>query len=353
MTKTLWVVMCMALLAGRGAVAAELVRDLYAADVPVADQSSSELARAAAEGLAQVLVKVSGSVEVLSLSPVEQALGNARSRVRQYSYSRIEPLSGPAGSATGLAARVEFDPVQVRELLAGASAPIWTATRPAVLVWLVIEDGYGRRFANPDMDQALLAGLVEGFHRRGVPVRWPLFDLADTAALDPDEAWRLPANLLLAASERYRTTEILAGRIAVLTSGEIAGDWAYFSGTGRQDRGVVRTSATEFLETGVAMVAEDMASRFALVASGGASEGLAMVVSGITSYADYAAVLSWLESLEPIARAQVTAVAGDTLSLVLEADADVAQLAGIIELNPRLLPGSAAAPGGLNYRWRN
>lgn len=350
MTKALWVVMCVALLAGRGAVAAELVRDLYAAEVPVADQSSNALSRAAAEALAQVLVKVSGSVEVLLLAPIEQALEDARKRVRQYSYIRIEPSSG---STTELAARLEFDPAQVRELLAGAGAPIWTATRPAVLIWLVIEDGYGRRFVNPDMDQGLLAGLVEGFQRRGVPVRLPLFDLTDTTALDPDEAWGLSTNQVLAASERYRATEILVGRIAVLASGEIAGDWAYLSGNGRQDRGVVRTSTSEFVDIGVAMVAEDMASRFALVASGAASEGLVMMVSGVTRYADYAAVLSWLEGLEPIARAQVVGVTGDTLSLLLEADADVAQLAGIIELNPRLLPGSASAPGGLNYRWRN
>ena len=353
MTRTLWVVMCLALLAGRGVVAAELVRDLYTADVPVADQSGGELARAAAEGLAQVLVKVSGSVEVLALPPVKQALRDARNRVRQYSYTRIELPAGRPGVATGLAARVEFDPAQVRELLAGAGAPIWTATRPVVLVWLVVEDENGRRFVSPDMDQALVADLVEGFHRRGVPLRFPLLDLADTAALDPDEAWSLPVTLLLAASERYRATELLAGRIAVLASGEIAGDWSYLSGSGRQDRSVVRASAPEFLRAGVAMVAEDMASRFALAASGLVSAGLPMTVSGVASYADYAAVLSWLESLEPIARAQVTAVAGDKLSLLLTADADAAQLAGIIELNPRLRPGSASTIGGLSYQWRN
>lgn len=353
MTRTLWVVVCLALLAGRGAVAAEQVRDLYIADVPVADQSGAELARAAAEGLAQVLVKVSGSVEVLALAPVEQALRGARNRVRQYSYTRIEAPAEGAGGGPGLAARVEFDPAQVRELLTSAGAPIWTATRPVVLVWLVTEDESGRRFVSPGTDPALVAGLVEGFRRRGVPLRFPLFDLADTAALDAEEAWSLPAEQLLAASERYRAAEVLAGRIAVLTSGEIAGDWVYLSGTGRQDRGVVRATAPEFLDAGVAMVAEDMASRYALAASGVAGDTLAMTVTGIDSYADYAAVLSWLESLEPITRAHVSTVAGDTLRLVLTAEADAAQLAGIIELNPRLRPGSGPTTGSLSYRWQN
>lgn len=353
MTRTLWALICLVLLAARGAVAAELVRDLYVADVPVADRSSGELARASAEGLAQVLVKVSGSVEVLASPPVEQALRGARNQVRQYSYTRMDSTAGVTGAAPGLAARVEFDPAQVRELLAAAGAPIWTATRPVVLVWLVVEDARGRRFVSPGTDPELVAGLIEGFRSRGVPLRFPLFDLVDMAALAPDEAWNLPAPLLLAASERYRAAEVLAGRIAVLTSGEIAGDWSYLSGTGRQDRSVVRADAPAFLRAGVAMVAEDMASRYALAATGVAGDALAMTISGIASYADYAAVLSWLESLEPITRAHVRAVAGDTLTLALTADADAAQLAGVIELNPRLRPGSRPTANGLNYRWQN
>jgi len=352
LTRTLWALVCLVLLAARGAGAAELVRDLYLADVPVADSSSAELARASAEGLAQVLVKVSGSVEVLALPPVEQALREARNRVRQYSYARVDTPTAGNGSTSGLAARVEFDPAQVRELLATAGAPIWTATRPVVLVWLVVEDEYGRRFVSPGTDQELVAGLVEGFQRRGVPLRFPLFDLADTAALDPDEAWSLPVALVLAASERYRAKEVLAGRIAVLTSGEVAGDWAYLTGAGRQDRSMVRSTAPEFLLQGAAMVAEDMAARYALAPSGVVGDGLVMTVSGITRYADYAAVISWLESLEPITRAHVAAIADDTLSLLLTAQADPAQLTGIIELNPRLRP-SGAASSGLSYRWHN
>ena len=119
---------------------AELVRDLYVADVPVANRGETELARAAEEGLAQVLVKVSGSVDVLARPEVAGALQSARARVQQYSYNRID--NGDAA----LSARVEFDPAQVRDLLLSAGAPIWTATRPAVLVWLVVEEAGQRSF---------------------------------------------------------------------------------------------------------------------------------------------------------------------------------------------------------------
>tara|TARA_R110000772_G_scaffold255327_1_gene371488 strand:- start:87162 stop:88265 length:1104 start_codon:yes stop_codon:yes gene_type:complete len=325
---------------------AELVRDLYVADVPVANRGEAELARAAEEGLAQVLVKVSGSVDVLARPEVAGALQSARARVQQYSYNRID--SGDAA----LSARVEFDPAQVRDLLLNAGAPIWTATRPAVLVWLVVEEAGQRSFVSPGAHPELAAELTEGFRRRGVPLRFPLLDLTDAAALDPAEAWHLPSPLLIAASTRYRATEVLAGRVAKLAAGDVVGDWAYLSTQGRQDRSATRTDANSFLRGGVDLVVEDMAARYA-ISGADAGDTLLLNVSGVASYADYAAIMSWLESLEPIRQARVTALDKDRLTLAVVAAADASQLASIIELNPRMRPAAADTGKGLNYLWRN
>lgn len=335
------------LLAAASVPASELVRDLYVAEVVVEDRSAAELARASGEGLAQVLVKVSGTREVLALPEIESALKTARNQILQYSYSRT------GRSPDALAARVEFDPGQVRGLLAAAGAPLWTANRPAVLVWLVQDAGGERSFVNADTAPELADGLIEAFQRRGVPLRFPLFDLTDTAALSPDEAWQLPVPLLQAASKRYGVTEILAGRVAVLSSQDRVGDWAYLAGDNKLNRTVTRANAEEFIAEGVALVVEDMAARYAVAATGPAEGGLSMTVSGVASYADYAGIVSWLESLELIERASVTGIRGDTLSLQLTAQADAGHLATIIELNPRLTPATAGAGVELSYRWRS
>ncbi|MEZ5556796.1 DUF2066 domain-containing protein [Haliea sp.] len=325
---------------------AELVRDLYVADIPVADRGEAELARAAAEGLAQVLVKVSGSVDVLQRQEIAPVLQGARARVQQYSYSRVD-----TGTAE-LSARVEFDPLQVRDLLVSAGAPIWTATRPAVLVWLVVEEAGERRFLSPGTHPELTAQLAEGFRRRGVPLRFPLLDLADAAALDPAEAWHLPSPLLVAASTRYRAGEVLAGRLAVLASGDVVGDWAYLSTQGRQARSVPRTEPGQFMQAGVELVVEDMAARYA-ISGVEAGDAVSLRVRGVSSYADYAAIISWLEGLEPIRQARLTALEEGTLTLAIVAAADSAQLASIIELNPRMRPAAGNTVGGLEYQWRN
>ena len=76
-------------------------------------------------------------------------------------------------------------------------------------------------------------------------------------------------------------------------------------------------------------------------------------MTGVTAYADYAAVISTLERLELVERADVESVHGDKITLRLQAKADAAQLATIIETNQRLIPlpndlGSAQ----LNYQWQ-
>jgi hypothetical protein len=344
--RLLWLVLLVSLVSQN--LRAEIVRELYSAQVPVADQSSSVLTRASGTALSEVLVKVSGSTEVLANPVIVDALGSARSHVQQYAYARNDGQ---------LSVRIEFAGEWVTALVIEAGVPLWTANRPAVLVWLVVDDGSGRRMLSPDSDPELVRQLRDAFARRGVPLQLPLFDLADTAALPPAQAWSLDTQALAAASGRYNLTAVLSGRLAHLSTGAIAGDWVFFYGDERMARAVTAADEQAFLRDGAALVAEDMAARFAVTASADGAAGLAMQVSGVSSYADYAAIVNWLESLELIERANVEWVRGDSLQLRLLAQADAAQLAGTIELNKRLQPvpaGPAEAPGPqLNYQWQN
>lgn len=327
---------------------AEVVKDLYTGQAPVGDRSQDELGRAAREALSQVLVKVSGSTEVLALPGIAPALRQALSQARQYSYARTDDPEQP------LAARFEFSQSWVSGLLSEAGAPLWTANRPAVLLWLVQDTPEGRQFVSRETAPELVRELEAGFQARGVPLRLPLYDLADAAALSPDQAWSLNEVTLRQASQRYRADEILAGRLSQLSGGQWLGDWAYLSARERLDRSASPEPVEAFLDAGVALVAEDMAARYAVAASGAPASGVAMSVSNVRSYADYAAIVSWLEGLELIDQANVEHISGTRLQLRLLAQTDASQLASIIELNRRLVPAAtAAAPGELSYQWQN
>lgn len=327
---------------------ADMVKDLYEAEVPVASQGAQALERASRVALSEVLVKVSGSVGVLQNPAIAEVIPEARKHVQQYAYSKGD------GPDSELTARFEFDSSWVTRVVTQAGAPLWTANRPLVLVWLVVEDGGERYFANWESAPELSAQLMSEFSRRGVPVQLPLFDLADSAAISIQEAWRLYAPALQGASGRYDVQDILAGRLVVLSTGNSTGDWSYFSGRDRIDRSISSENAQAFVRAGASIVAEDMAVRYAVAASGaGAAGGISMMVTGVSTYADYAGVISWLEGLELIDHANIERVNGETIELRLHAQAGAGQLPAIIELNGRLQPLPPTSSGAqLNYQWQ-
>ena len=328
-----------------GAVRAEVVENMYSSSVPLADQSSGELARAAREALSEVFVRVSGSANVLRNPAVSAALGSAASHVQQYSYSK-DPNSG------GLVVRPVFDEKYVNDLIINAGEPLWTANRPAVLLWLVMEDAAGRQFVNADTAPALVAAVRAEFARRGVPLQLPFYDLVDTSAVTPDQAWGPLDPALISASQRYHLQNVLVGRFSLPASGGVDGDWSYYYEDTQSHQSGKAASEEEFLRTGVAMVAEAMAARYAVSASGVEGE-ISLSVTGVTAYADYAAVVAWLESLELVERANLVSVSGDTITLTVQAQADASQLAATIELNEKLVPLPAAGPGvQLTYQWQ-
>ena len=326
----------------------EVVADLYSATVPVSSQSSAALASASRDALAEIFVKVSGSSEVLSNPAIDSALKEARSRVQQYAYVRDEQGEG------GLSARFEFESDFVTRTVTDAGAPLWTANRPRVLVWMVLEQNGERYFVNSETQPELAEELLAAFSSRGVPAQLPLFDLTDSTTISTEEVWRLYAPALEQASSRYQVEDILVGRAVMLSTGSWTGDWSYLRGINRIDRSITAPQSYGFLQSGAGMVAEDMAGRYAVVASGNGQQGVRMAVTGVHHYADYAGIVSWLESLELIEHANVELISGDRIELRLHAHGDAQQLASVIGLEPRLLPLPATAAGsGLDYQWTN
>jgi hypothetical protein len=350
--KLLNLLCAMLILLAAGVSHAEVVRDLYAAKVPVASQSSKVLSAAARKALAEVLVKVSGSDGLLKNPVIGAALAKPRSNVLQYAYIRSEAPGG------GLKVQFEFDPTYITELLMKAGAPLWTANRPLVLAWVVVDGEQGRYFVNHETEPEQAQQLVDAFSRRGVPLQLPLFDLTDTAAVSLKDAWRRDGIVIQSASARYQVQDVIVGRLASLSEGKSTGDWSYFYRDDRINRSVTAPDLGVFVRAGANIVADQMAARYAIAPSEGDGTGLRMSVTGVRSYADYAAIVSWLEGLELIQSANVEQVQEDRIELRLMAQAQAAQLASIIELNTRLLPVPVPIAGSemaaqLSYQWQN
>jgi hypothetical protein len=332
-------------------VRAATVDNLYSGRVEVADSSRKELSSATRAGLEQVLVKLSGSRAVLQDEEVLVELPRAQRYLQQYQY-----LHNESGVQF---VEISYDPQLVNQLVILARQPLWTANRPPVLVWLVVDEQVGRNYGNNDTHPELISTLEMEFNRRGVPVLFPLYDLQDSLAANVHTLWEMDPLAIRAASGRYETDDILVGRLTGMSDGRWIGDWMYLWGDGSASLSGYGEPLDKFVATGVHLVAEKMAGRYAIAASAGPSTGLYMRVDGLTNYRDYRSTVRFLEEVELIDGAHLAYMRGATAVFRLRAQAEAAQLEPVIALHRNLAITNGASPIALGaidadlvFQWR-
>ena len=342
----LWLTVALLLSHNTGAV---VVDDLHRALVAVEDHGNAQLQRGTRAGLAQVFIKVSGSPTVLSNPELQTALDNAPRYMQRYQYLRAEDDS--------LQLQVHFDPESVNSILREAGAPLWTANRPPLLVWLVVDDGNGRQVASAESHPALLAGLEQELSRRGVPATFPLYDLQDTLAADVDSLWRLDELAVFRASQRYGVANVLVGRMTALPGDRWMGDWAYLYNQDSSAGSLYGEPAAAYTAGMVDFVADRMAGRYAVAADAQALQVLVRV-DDIGAFADYREVLAYLEGIELVDDAWPAYLEGNSVVFRLASQADAESLHRILTLNRRLQRQDQVVPlarGPINldlvYRW--
>ena len=307
---------------------ADVVEGLYQATVTVEDHGAKQLASATRAGLGQVFIKVSGSSAILEDPEVFDALGRADSFMQQYQYRRVE--------GDTLELEIQFDPQLVTDILTQALLPLWTANRPPVLVWLVVDDASGRNVASRDAYADLLEVVKAEFMRRGVPVEFPLYDLQDTLAVSVHDLWQLDSLSVYGASRRYKRDDVLIGRLRETSGDRWMGDWMYLYHNDSRSVTGYGESLDKFVASGVYIASESMAARYAVSPTGSAGEGILVRVDGLASFADYRASQDYLEAVELVDAAIAEYVAGDTVVFRVAAQLETEQLQQLIASKRKL-----------------
>ncbi len=274
---------------------ADLLRNLYDAEVAVADRSAEALSRGTAAALEEVLIRMSGRQDVGRNPTARGALQTARNFLQKYSYRTDDDQ---------LYLQTRFSDVQVNRLLERAALPVWSANRPPVLVWLLASDGHGLRLAKPETDPEIVAQLAAQARRRGVPLSYPLFDYQDSSLVSLNDIRELNVDRVAAASERYRPGSILIGRISAASETRWQGEWRYLLDG-------IETAVNETAGAGglasapIDLVANQLGAKFAITAWQGANNSTLIGLTGITGFGDYADAITYLESVAGIEHANM------------------------------------------------
>ncbi len=300
---------------------AALAQDLYAASVPVVDDSPESRPELYSAALAVVLVRVSGMRDIASRPAVQPVLQGAERFVQQFTYLPDDEIW------------VAFDGAALESALREVGLPVWGRERPAILVWLVVDRGDGQRrligSADEGEEKRIVARIAQD---RGLPLIWPLLDSEDLAAASAADIWGGFGEKVRQASSRYGADAVLVARLRSGARQRLYGNWDFETGavTERWQGGPAE---------GVNNVADFLVSR--LASQAGAGGVVTISVTGIDTLAGYSETMSYLERLSLVERVALVEVQQGAMLFQLDLRADPGQLRRAIRLGRVLAP----APG--------
>ena len=310
--------------------------NFFAAQVPVTSQSPDDRSVALKAALAEVLVKVSGSLEMPTHSAGAEAIANATKYVQQFRY--IQPSPAQRSTGTELLLSAEFDAGLIKNIIKRGGMGVWPVNRPQVLVW-AIEDTLEGRQVITDPNHPVMAALLARADVRGLPTLLPLWDLDDQMLLNDEQLWAMNDEAIMAASSRYDATTVLTARYTQTSDGQWFASWQ-FNHAG--ERRVYDLRSPNF--AGLAAAAVDplvtyLAERYAVRSVTDEQEHLQRIhVHGVHSYAAYQNVLAYLSKQPLISHIKLMGVEGDQLTVQILLAASWSQLNNAFALDRKIKP---------------
>ena len=181
---------------------------LFDAEITLTGQSSKIRKAAIRQGLSDVLqrVMVAEPLEIEQDLTVQAILAAASQYVESF-HTAVELASGQP------VMHVSFKKAALLERLRNGELSFWVASRPKILLWLVVEKEQQRGFFYPLVHSAIQETLLAQSSRLGFQPLFPLFDIEDYALLAVNDVVLNESEKIRQVSSRYYVDVILSGVI--------------------------------------------------------------------------------------------------------------------------------------------
>lgn len=292
------------------------VSGLYEATVPVADQSSKSQSTGIRAALLQVIIKLTGKRNAASIYGVDSILENTNRYLQQYEFRNITiPETGDIQKQ--LWARFDASVLESEMLQYGI--PIWSQERPSTLIWMVINDELGQRFANLDRASRYLQILNEQAAARGISFVTPLHDLQDASTLKDSDIVGGLLEPVKQASSRYVADTILTANINSVGLNLWEAEWTSIINNENRNWTTSGSSVVEVISEGVDALADTLSGLYSQDVGFANESSFDIIVTGVQDFRAYAKTLRYLESLNFISSVDVKQVNSNSITYMLTA----------------------------------
>lgn len=337
------------------------VTDLFEAEVPVEGQGAEQREEAIQAAFVQMLIKVTGNRNIGSRSEIKVDISQAQRYVQQYRYRlasfQTDVMTNDATGAAGKVKlkqigkdeintqtqpsrllKVTFDQQAVSGLLRERRLPVWSANRPAPLVWLGLEQNRKRRLMLPERDVELMTVLRQTAEQRGLPLIFPLMDLEDQNSLQIPDLWGSFEPNIRLASKRYNPDLIIAARLTQVSGNRWQGKWDLYQ-TGRVSHWTSEgQNRAQIAADGLQYAADLIATRLAPMQAGTEFKQIYMKVRGIDSLQDYVEVTRYLRSQGLMQQMRVALVEPEAVTYAFSISGSIHDLEQSLSLSSTIEP---------------
>ena len=286
---------------------ADIVQHLYEIEVPVEAQGREERAYVVREALKEILVRISGRDEAAALAEDETLVPRPTRLVQQFRYRKFKsnevipanPIDGAKPYTQKLWLR--FTEKAIAKLLRAQGFPVWGKSRPATLVWLVVDDQKQRVLIGNSTPHLSRTFIEQEANKKGLPFRLPLLDLADQSKVQVTDVWGNFEDTILEASKRYQTEAILVGRIYLSFAKTWNTRWSLYSAGERHDWEVANSETLrDAVKEGLSKTGEVLSTRFTQVNNMEESDFILLQIKDVPNLKAYNRVVKYLKSLDVV-----------------------------------------------------
>jgi len=286
------------------------VSGINVANIPV--QSASKKARKAGlqKALGQVLVKMSGNPEVMTLPMIQNVVSHPTELIQSYGYSNKNPQNQPNAQAQ-LMLQVTFDRDALKQLLESAGQAVWSRDRPLTLFWIKVEgEGKSQVLSNTKDDQ-LSQDVLIAAKMRGIPMVLPT------------------SSSIQQAEKRYGAKAMLSGEVQQ-NGNQWRGQWTLSMNNTPYRWNNTAKSVGDLLTHAVNDMANLMANQLAVVDKKALQADVVLEITSVNGLSEYAKIMSRLRQLPLVADVSVQVMGASDLLLHIKAIGGTQALSNVL-----------------------
>lgn len=286
------------------------VADLYLVKWPVKDQNKSARLKATLAGFKEVLIRKSGSKDILEDAGVQRAYRKIIDYLQRFEYVRINDPDTKYPYSISL----YFEPRLIDAIIRDAKMPLWGANRPLTVLWLAVEEGNQRQILSAISGDGLLQVVESNAVRRGLPLITPLMDLEDELAVTTSDVWGRFSSSIIQASQRYFSDSLLVGRLQAIGE-NWQGQFSYVNQNQEMAFETLALTKADAIALMVDKLAALLCNKYCVVEEVGENNEALLYLSGISSFTDFKAAEKYLESLSAIRKLSLVSINQQTLEI--------------------------------------